>query len=245
MLVPDRIVPNLSDPQTLNRYSYANNNPVKYTDPSGYAAETAWDAFNVITGAVSLGKNLAAGNYLGAVVDGVGVLLDSAAMVIPFVPGGASTAIKTLRAADKGVDALRTMDKAADGARAAKKAAHAGDAAGAAYKAGTALDTVTDVAKNGRPDFIVSPKGTTMPTNKDFNLVDSNKKGGDWFQIHNKHTDAKVAGSPHTHYPKQHGGSRTREIKRTDGRDLDYADSSLRDGTMRQRINRSDKGGMQ
>jgi hypothetical protein len=44
-----------------------------------------------------------------------------------------------------------------------------------------------------------------MPTNKEFNLVDSNKKGGDWFQIHNKHTDAKVGGSPYYHYPKQHG----------------------------------------
>lgn len=100
------------------------------------------------------------------------------------------------------------------------------------------------VAKSGgKPDFIVSPKGMTMPTNKDFNLVDSNKKGGDWFQIHNKHTDAKVGGSPHTHFPKQHGGSRTREIKRTDGGDLDYADNALRNGTMRERRNRGDKGG--
>ena len=87
------------------------------TAPSGYAAETAWDVFNVITGAVTLGQNLAAGNYLGAVVDGVGVLLDSAAVVIPFVPAGASVSIKAFRAADKGVDAIRAVDKAADGAR--------------------------------------------------------------------------------------------------------------------------------
>ena len=89
----------------------------------------------------------------------------------------------------------------------------------------------------------MSPNGTTMPTNKDFNLVDSNKKGGDWFQIHNKHTDAKVNGSPHTHYPEQDGRSRTREIKTTDGSDLDYADNALRNGTMRERKNRGDKGG--
>ncbi|WP_456295099.1 hemagglutinin repeat-containing protein [Vibrio sp. AK197] len=102
----------------------------------------------------------------------------------------------------------------------------------------------SDVTKStGKPDFIVSPNGTTMPTNKDFNLVDSNKKGGDWFQIHNKHTDAKVNGSPHTHYPEQHGRSRTREIKTTDGSDLDYADNALRNGTMRERKNRGDKGG--
>jgi RHS repeat-associated protein len=32
---PDPIVPSPGDPQTLNRYSYARNNPVKYIDPSG------------------------------------------------------------------------------------------------------------------------------------------------------------------------------------------------------------------
>jgi RHS repeat-associated protein len=32
----DTIVPGVSNPQTLNRYSYALGNPVKYTDPSGH-----------------------------------------------------------------------------------------------------------------------------------------------------------------------------------------------------------------
>jgi RHS repeat-associated protein len=35
----DTIVPNPSDPQSLNRYSYCFGNPVKYTDPSGHAVE--------------------------------------------------------------------------------------------------------------------------------------------------------------------------------------------------------------
>lgn len=33
---PDDIIQNVYDPQSLNRYSYVNNNPVKYTDPSGH-----------------------------------------------------------------------------------------------------------------------------------------------------------------------------------------------------------------
>ena len=35
----DTIVPNPANPQTLNRYSYALNNPMRYTDPTGYLSE--------------------------------------------------------------------------------------------------------------------------------------------------------------------------------------------------------------
>jgi len=40
---PDTIVPELADPQTLNRYSYALNNPVRYTDPTGHAPQYPGD----------------------------------------------------------------------------------------------------------------------------------------------------------------------------------------------------------
>ncbi|MCI0530022.1 MAG: RHS repeat-associated core domain-containing protein, partial [Nitrospira sp.] len=33
---PDSLVPNPRDPQDLNRYTYAGNNPLKYTDPTGH-----------------------------------------------------------------------------------------------------------------------------------------------------------------------------------------------------------------
>ncbi len=33
---PDDIIPNIYDPQSLNRYSYVKNNPLRYTDPSGH-----------------------------------------------------------------------------------------------------------------------------------------------------------------------------------------------------------------
>ncbi|MCL4500057.1 MAG: RHS repeat-associated core domain-containing protein [Chloroflexi bacterium] len=33
---PDTLIPNPANPQSFNRYSYVLNNPLKYTDPSGY-----------------------------------------------------------------------------------------------------------------------------------------------------------------------------------------------------------------
>ena len=39
---PDPIVPDPLDPQSLNRYSYVYNNPLKYTDPSGHFSVSQW-----------------------------------------------------------------------------------------------------------------------------------------------------------------------------------------------------------
>jgi RHS repeat-associated protein len=50
---PDSIVPAVGDPQSHNRYSYARNNPVKYTDPTGHSFLSAFfggifKAFSII-----------------------------------------------------------------------------------------------------------------------------------------------------------------------------------------------------
>jgi hypothetical protein len=42
---PDPIVPDPGDPQSLNRYTYAKNNPVRFTDPSGYFSEDQIEAY--------------------------------------------------------------------------------------------------------------------------------------------------------------------------------------------------------
>jgi RHS repeat-associated protein len=40
---PDTILPDIYDPQQLNRYAYARNNPYKYTDPTGHFLDLAVD----------------------------------------------------------------------------------------------------------------------------------------------------------------------------------------------------------
>jgi len=42
---PDIIIPNATNPQSWDRYSYVNNNPVNYSDPSGHRACESRDGF--------------------------------------------------------------------------------------------------------------------------------------------------------------------------------------------------------
>ncbi len=90
----------LVDPQRWNRYTYVRNNPFRYVDPDGRAIETLWDVFNIGTGLVSLGANIAAGNVGGAALDVAGLMVDAGATVVPGVPGGASSAIRAARLAE-------------------------------------------------------------------------------------------------------------------------------------------------
>ena len=85
----------------ISSYAYCNWNPINYVDPNGKWIETAWDVANVVMGVESFVSNIRQGNVAGAVVDGVGVVLDAVATVLPVAPGGVSTAIKAYRTADK------------------------------------------------------------------------------------------------------------------------------------------------
>lgn len=115
------------DPQSWNLYSYTRNNPLKYVDRTGEAIETAWDVFNIGLGVKSFVDNVRSGNYGSAAIDAVGVVADSAAAMVPFVPGGAGAVITGARLAGKaddlvdGVKALNRVDDAADTAKAGKQ----------------------------------------------------------------------------------------------------------------------------
>ncbi|MBR0452679.1 MAG: hypothetical protein IIX29_01895 [Bacteroidales bacterium] len=63
----------------------------------GEAVETVWDVTSLVTGVKSFAENARAGNFGAAALDGVGIIADSAAVVLPGIPGGASVGIKAGR----------------------------------------------------------------------------------------------------------------------------------------------------
>ena len=95
----------------MSPYAWCGNNPIKHIDRNGKWIESAWDAANVVIGVNSLITNIQEHNILDAVIDGAGLILDVAAVILPVVPGGVSTAIKTARVADKSSDVLKIADK--------------------------------------------------------------------------------------------------------------------------------------
>jgi RHS repeat-associated protein len=122
-ITADSIVSDVYDPQDLNRYAYCRNNPMKYVDPDGHAADTVWDLINIGMGIASFAYNVKTGNVSGAIVDALGIVGDSAAAAIPFIPGGFGTGIKAYRAADTAADALKA---ARTGSAAVEQTAKAG-----------------------------------------------------------------------------------------------------------------------
>lgn len=103
----------------FSSFAYCNDNPILFVDKKGQFPETLWDVANVILDAKSLVSNIREGKVGASIVDGVGLVADVAATLLPFIPGGAGTAIKGIRAADKAVDALKAADVASDVAKTA------------------------------------------------------------------------------------------------------------------------------
>jgi RHS repeat-associated protein len=113
-LQPDTVVPNVGDPQNLNRYSYTLNNPVKYRDPSGHWAETVWDVANIAWDIYEV-KNDPSALNIGALVVDVG------AAVLPFVPAGAGLIARGSKAAKAAVEVASHADEVVDAAKAVSK----------------------------------------------------------------------------------------------------------------------------
>lgn len=104
----------------ISPYAYCAGDPVNKIDPEGNIWETAIDIASLVTGIKSFVSNVQEGNVGGAVVDGLGIVADAAAVITPMVPGVAGASIKALRAVDKGADALKAADHVTDAAKGLK-----------------------------------------------------------------------------------------------------------------------------
>ena len=98
----------------MTPYGYCAGNPVMMVDPDGNFPETLWDIANVVLDFTSLVSNIKQGNSKAAIADGAGLVLDVAATIIPVIPGGAGTALKAARGADKAADVVKATDNAVD-----------------------------------------------------------------------------------------------------------------------------------
>ena len=128
----DSITPDWYNPQSLNRYAYCYNNPLKYQDPDGNVpVETVLDVISIGESIVSFVKKP---SWLGAGY----IAWDVAATALPYVPGswtakGAKYTSKLLGAGDKVNDVRKAINKVDDVSDTVK-----------------VVDNATDVAKNGK-----------------------------------------------------------------------------------------------
>ena len=88
---------------------------------SGKYISTIGDLVNVVLDAKSLVSNIRARKTGAALVDAGGLIVDVLATAVPFIPGGAGTAIKAMRGADKAVDAVNAVDNVSDVVKASNK----------------------------------------------------------------------------------------------------------------------------
>ncbi|MHB1132680.1 MAG: RHS repeat-associated core domain-containing protein [Chloroflexota bacterium] len=103
-LSPDKVDPDSKSPQTLNRYSYVSNNPLKYVDPSGkwlvpaaafvIGAAVSYGAqvYNNVQQGMDLGAAATTNIDVGAVVAG-GAVATTAVMLAPVALAGAGEAL--------------------------------------------------------------------------------------------------------------------------------------------------------
>lgn len=89
---------------SLSSYSYCRNNPVKLVEPDGnFPIETIWDIGNLVYDIGAAVVNHVQGNHSQAASHWVDAAMDAGAVLIPYVPAGATKAVKVANTTKKAV----------------------------------------------------------------------------------------------------------------------------------------------
>ncbi len=142
-------MPDASNPEALNCYSYAYNNPVTYTDPTGHWVESALDIFFIGADIADIQQNgLNWENGLALTADVVGLAL-------PGVTGG-GMAVRAVTHADDIVDVARTSDNIVDVGQSVN---HSSDAARAGNTSAGAATTARATSQSDSMNHYRNPSG--------------------------------------------------------------------------------------
>jgi RHS repeat-associated protein len=175
---PDTMLPNLYNPQALNRYSYTLNNPVKYTDPSGHYIESALDIAFL---AMDL-NDIRTGNANKWTYIGLGT--DAVCLLLPGVTGGrlgVKALEETVTHADNVGDLFKFLDKTVESANSVNKVDNLYDAAKSTVGLADGIE-VLDVLKSSDPNYLrryLKYDGKTIQINTGHGYRPNHPAGGD------------------------------------------------------------------
>ena len=213
----------------LNLYTYCANNPVRYVDPSGHWCEKKEDIYRDLVEKNGLDIN--------------NIDPDTRQRLMAEAANEARRRRKAANSNENHVPRLpltgNNRTEPVTG-----PVADTPDDGGRGESGTSSVQTV-------KVDFIVTPEGVAISTKQDYNLVSTTKptnEGGEYFQIHNLHPHGNLS-NPHTHRPQVNidpvsGRSSSERLDyETTAQDINYMDQALRNGSLRFRIGKKDKGG--
>jgi len=162
----------ITNPQSLNKYTYTWNNPLRYTDPDGHFVDTIADAVSVGYGLASVVASAITGSDQ-LKTDVKALAADVAGLVIPGVTG-LGNAVRLANKVDNAMDAGKALDKAVDSAKAADKATDTGKTVSKLH-GNTAGDQKADLYRRVNAQGDLQKHGVSQDASKRY----SKKKLGD------------------------------------------------------------------
>ena len=183
---------------------YCRNNPLILKDSDGNFPDIVWDVANVILGVSSLSDNIKQRNWGSATVDGIGIAVDVAAAVLPGIPGGASTLIKSSRLT-KNISRAKTSLKRNENTSKVTRRASFRQA-----KRDAGIPTIQNFITHKKVDAAKNGKSGQKSIEYEFNITDSYGKQEkrfvqDHFEGH-IYIDGNIDNSPHFNI-HQHSGT--------------------------------------